>query len=63
MPTIRRLSFIGLEYAFAPEKGLRHVARRRLQTPRRAVEIETDQGVKGIGERSAIRSSRANTSA
>ncbi len=50
MPTIRRLSFIGLEYVFAPEKayGMSRGGGNRRQGG--LVEIETDQGVKGIGE-------------
>ena len=50
MPTIRRLSFIGLEYAFAPEKayGMSRGGGFRRQVG--LVEVETDQGVTGIGE-------------
>ena len=50
MPTIRRLTFIGLEYAFAPEKayGMSRGGGNRRQGG--LVEVETDQGVKGIGE-------------
>ena len=50
MPSIRRLSFIGLEYVFAPEKayGMSRGGGNRRQGG--LVEIETDQGVKGIGE-------------
>lgn len=50
MPTIRRLSFIGLEYAFAPEKayGMSRGGGFRRQSG--LVEVETDQGVIGIGE-------------
>ena len=50
MPTIRRLSFIGLEYAFAPAKayGMSRGGGHRRQGG--LVEVETDQGVKGIGE-------------
>src|SRR5258708_16515837 len=50
MPTIKRLSFIGLEYAFAPAKayGMSRGGGHRRQGG--LVEVETDQGVKGIGE-------------
>lgn len=50
MPTIRRLSFIGLEYAFAPEKayGMARGGGHRRQSG--LVEVETDQGVTGVGE-------------
>ena len=50
MPTIRRLSFIGLEYVFAPEKayGMSRGGGYRRQGG--LVEVETDEGVKGIGE-------------
>jgi D-galactarolactone cycloisomerase len=50
MPTIRRLSFTGLEYAFAPEKayGMSRGGGHRRQGG--LVEVETDQGVLGVGE-------------
>jgi D-galactarolactone cycloisomerase len=50
MPTIRRLTFIGLEYAFDPQKayGMSRGGGHRRQGG--LVEVETDQGVKGIGE-------------
>lgn len=50
MPTIRRLSFIGLEYVFAPEKayGMSRGGGFRRQSG--LVEVETDQGVLGVGE-------------
>ena len=50
MHTIRHLSFIGLEYAFAPEKayGMSRGGGYRRQGG--LVEVETDRGVKGIGE-------------
>jgi D-galactarolactone cycloisomerase len=50
MPTIRRLSFIGLEYAFAPEKayGMSRGGGFRRQSG--LVEVETDEGIKGVGE-------------
>jgi D-galactarolactone cycloisomerase len=50
MPTIRRLSFIGLEYAFAPEKAYGMSRGGGFRRQNGLVEIETDQGVKGIGE-------------
>ena len=50
MPTIRRLSFIGLEYAFAPEKAYGMSRGGGFKRQNGLVEIETDQGVKGIGE-------------
>lgn len=50
MPKIARLSFIGLEYAFAPQKayGMSRGGGNRRQGG--LVEIETDRGVRGIGE-------------
>ncbi|MFO1084319.1 MAG: mandelate racemase/muconate lactonizing enzyme family protein [Reyranellaceae bacterium] len=50
MPLIKRLSFIGLEYAFAPEKayGMSRGGGHRRQGG--LVEVETDAGVRGIGE-------------
>ena len=50
MPTIKRLAFIGLEYAFAPEKayGMSRGGGHRRQGG--LIEIETDAGVRGIGE-------------
>lgn len=50
MPTIRRLSFIGLEYAFAPEKAYGMSRGGGSKRQNGLVEIETDQGVTGIGE-------------
>ncbi len=50
MPTIKHLTFTGLEYSFAPEKAYgmsRGVGHRRQAG---LIEIETDAGVKGIGE-------------
>jgi D-galactarolactone cycloisomerase len=49
-PKIARLSFIGLEYTFAPQKayGMSRGGGNRRQGG--LVEIETDQGVRGIGE-------------
>ncbi|MGE0579150.1 mandelate racemase/muconate lactonizing enzyme family protein [Reyranella sp.] len=50
MPLIKRLSFIGLEYAFAPEKayGMSRGGGHRRQGG--LVEVETDSGVLGVGE-------------
>jgi D-galactarolactone cycloisomerase len=50
MPSIRRLSFIGLEYVFAPEKayGMSRGGGHRRNGG--LVEVETDEGVTGIGE-------------
>ncbi|TBR21504.1 MAG: hypothetical protein EPO10_29790, partial [Reyranella sp.] len=50
MPTIRRLSFIGLEYAFAPEKAYGMSRGGGFRRQGGLVEVETDQGVTGIGE-------------
>jgi D-galactarolactone cycloisomerase len=50
MPTIRRLSFIGLEYAFAPEKAYGMSRGGGFRRQGGLVEVETDAGVKGIGE-------------
>jgi D-galactarolactone cycloisomerase len=50
MPTIRRLSFTGLEYTFAPHKAYgmsRGVGNRRQGG---LIEVETDSGIVGIGE-------------
>jgi len=50
MPTIRRLGFVGLEYTFAADKayGMSRGGGNRRNGG--LVEVETDQGVKGIGE-------------
>ncbi|MFO1081507.1 MAG: mandelate racemase/muconate lactonizing enzyme family protein [Reyranellaceae bacterium] len=50
MPTIKRLTFIGLEYAFDPRKayGMSRGGGFRRQSG--LVEVETDAGVRGIGE-------------
>jgi D-galactarolactone cycloisomerase len=50
MPLIKQLSFIGLEYAFAPEKayGMSRGGGHRRQGG--LVEVETDSGVRGVGE-------------
>lgn len=50
MPTIRRLSFIGLEYAFAPEKAYGMSRGGGFRRQGGLVEVETDKGVKGLGE-------------
>ncbi|MGQ3301679.1 mandelate racemase/muconate lactonizing enzyme family protein [Reyranella sp.] len=50
MPTIRRLSFIGLEYAFAPEKAYGMSRGGGFRRHGGLVEVETDDGVTGIGE-------------
>jgi D-galactarolactone cycloisomerase len=50
MPTIRRLSFIGLEYAFAPEKAYGMSRGGGFRRQGGLVEVETDAGVTGIGE-------------
>ncbi len=50
MPAVRRLAFVGLEYVMPPEKAFgmsRAIGNRRMGG---IVEIETDQGVSGIGE-------------
>ena len=50
MAAIRRLTFIGLEYSFAPAKayGMSRGGGNRRQGG--LVEVETDAGIKGIGE-------------
>lgn len=50
MPSIQRLTFIGLEYSFAPAKayGMSRGGGNRRQGG--LVEVETDSGIKGIGE-------------
>jgi D-galactarolactone cycloisomerase len=50
MPTIKRLAFIGLEYAFAPEKAYGMSRGGGFRRHNGLVEIETDSGVRGIGE-------------
>ena len=50
MPTIRRLSFIGLEYAFAPEKAYGMSRGGGFRRQGGLVEVETDAGVTGVGE-------------
>src|SRR6476646_12144213 len=50
MPAIKRLTFTGLEYSFAPAKayGMSRGGGNRRQAG--LVEVTTDQGVKGVGE-------------
>ncbi len=50
MPSIKRLSFTGLEYVFAPQKayGMSRGGGNRRQGG--FIEVETDRGVTGIGE-------------
>ena len=50
MPVIKRLSFIGLEYAFAPEKAYGMSRGGGFRRQGGLVEVETDAGVIGIGE-------------
>src|SRR4051794_32617642 len=50
MPSIKRLTFIGLEYVFAPEKAFGMSRGGGNRRNGGLVEVETDQGVKGIGE-------------
>ncbi len=50
MPTIRRLSFIGLEYAFAPAKAYGMSRGGGFRRQGSLIEVETDAGVTGIGE-------------
>ena len=50
MPTIKRLSFIGLEYAFAPEKAYGMSRGGGFRRQGGLVEVLTDAGVLGIGE-------------
>ena len=50
MPTIKRLSFIGLEYAFAPAKAYGMSRGGGFRRQGGLVEVETDAGVRGIGE-------------
>lgn len=50
MPLIQRLSFIGLDYVFAPDKayGMSRGGGHRRQGG--LIELETDAGIKGLGE-------------
>jgi len=50
MTTIKRLSFIGLEYAFAPEKAYGMSRGGGFRRQGGLVDVETDAGVLGIGE-------------
>jgi len=50
MPIIKRLSFTGLEYAFAPEKAYGMSRGGGFRRQGGFVEVETDGGVIGIGE-------------
>ena len=50
MPTIKRLSFTGLEYAFAPQKAYGMSRGGGFRRQNGLIEVETDQGVIGIGE-------------
>jgi D-galactarolactone cycloisomerase len=50
MPTIRRLSFTGLEYAFAPQKAYGMSRGGGFRRQGGLVEVETSEGVAGIGE-------------
>ena len=50
MHTIRRLTFIGLEYAFAPEKAYGMSRGGGFRRQGGLVEVETDAGVTGVGE-------------
>jgi D-galactarolactone cycloisomerase len=50
MPSIKRLTFIGLEYAFAPEKAYGMSRGGGFRRQGGLVEVETDGGVRGIGE-------------
>jgi D-galactarolactone cycloisomerase len=50
MPKIKRLSFTGLEYAFAPEKAYGMSRGGGFRRQAGLVEVETDAGVTGIGE-------------
>ena len=50
MPTIKRLSFTGLEYSFAPEKAYGMSRGGGFKRQGGLVEIETSDGVVGMGE-------------
>ena len=50
MPSIKRLTFIGLEYAFAPAKAYGMSRGGGFRRQGGLVEVETDQGVHGVGE-------------
>jgi D-galactarolactone cycloisomerase len=50
MPSIKRLTFIGLEYAFAPAKAYGMSRGGGFKRQGGLVEVETDAGVRGVGE-------------
>src|SRR5215218_3211156 len=50
MPLIQRLTFTGLEYAFAPEKAYGMSRGGGFRRQGGLIEVETDAGVRGIGE-------------
>jgi D-galactarolactone cycloisomerase len=50
MPTIKRLSFIGLEYTFAPQKAYGMSRGGGFKRQGSLVEVETSDGVVGVGE-------------
>ncbi len=50
MPTIRRLSFTGLEYAFAPEKAYGMSRGGGFKRQGGLIEVETSDGATGLGE-------------
>lgn len=50
MPTIKRLSFIGLEYAFDPAKAYGMARGGGFRRQGGLVEVETDAGTVGVGE-------------
>jgi len=50
MPKIQRLTFTGLEYAFAPEKAYGMSRGGGFRRHGGLIEVETDAGVRGIGE-------------
>ncbi|MGH8429691.1 MAG: hypothetical protein ACREUF_04720, partial [Solimonas sp.] len=50
MPIIKHLSFIGLEYAFAPAKAYGMSRGGGFRRQGGLIEVETDAGVRGIGE-------------
>lgn len=50
MPIVKRLTFIGLEYAFAPEKAYGMSRGGGFERQGGLVEVETDAGVTGVGE-------------
>lgn len=50
VPLIKRLTFTGLEYAFAPEKAYGMSRGGGFRRQGGLIEVETDAGVRGIGE-------------